>query len=99
MATLQELFDMRNDSLLRNKVAAAGWNAAKDIFVEDEATVNHAERLVWAVKALRDAGDGQAVGDIFKAAIVLLQDNAEPTDTQIQTSVGQVINHFATIGA
>ena len=95
MATLQELFDMRNDSVLRNKVAAAGWILAKDIFVENVATENHAERLIWAVKALRDAGDGQTISDIFKAAIVLLQDNAEPTDTQIQTAVGQVINHFA----
>jgi len=99
MATLQELFDMRNDSMLRNRVAAAGWNAAKDIFVEDGSTPNHAERLIWAVKALRDHGDGQAVGDIFKAAIVLLQDNASPTDAQIKTAVGQVIDKFATIGA
>jgi len=97
MATLQELFDMRNDSVLRNKVAAAGWNAAKDIFVEDGATINHAERLVWAVKTLRDNGDGQTISDVFKATIVLLQDNAEPTDTQIQTAVEQVINKFATI--
>jgi hypothetical protein len=99
MATLQELFGMRNDSALRNKVAAAGWNAAKDIFVEDGATTNHAERMVWAVKALRDSGDGQVISDIFKATIVLLQDNSEPTDAQIQTVVEQVINHFATISA
>ena len=97
MATLQELFDMRNDSILRNKVAAAGWNATKDIFVENAATTNHAERLVWAVKALRDHGDGQTISDIFKAAVVLLQDNVAPTDEQIQTAVGQVIDKFATI--
>lgn len=97
MATLIELFDMRNESVLRNRVAAAGWNAAKDIFVEDVATTNHAERLVWAVKALRDDGDGGTVGDIFKAAIVLLQDNAAPTDAQVQTAVEQVIDKFATI--
>lgn len=97
MATLQELFDMRNDSALRNRVAAAGWNAAKDIFVEDVGTPNHAERLVWAVKALRDDGTGETVSDIFKASIVLLQDNAEPTDAQVQTSVEQVIDKFATI--
>lgn len=97
MATLQELFDMRNSSELRNLVAAAGWNAAKDIFTEAPTTDHHAERLVWAVKALRDHGDGQTVSDIFKAAIVLLQDNANPTDAQIQTAVGQVIDKFATI--
>lgn len=99
MATLQELFDMRNDSVLRNMVAAAGWNAAKDIFIEDAATANHAERLIWAVKALRDHGDGQTISDVFKATIVLLQDNADPTDAQIQTAVEQVIDKFATISA
>lgn len=99
MATLQELFDMRNDSVLRNMVAAAGWNAAKAIFIEDAATPNHAERLVWAVKALRDHGDGQTISDVFKATIVLLQDNADPTDAQIQTAVEQVIDKFATISA
>ena len=97
MATLQDLFDMRNDSVLRNMVAAAGWNAAKDIFVEDAGTPNHAERLVWAVKALRDNGTGETVSDIFKASIVLLQDNASPTDAEITTAVGQVIDKFATI--
>ena len=97
MATLQELFNMRDSSELRNRVAAAGWNAAKDIFVEDVATQNHAERLVWAVKALRDHGDGQTISDIFKATIVLLQDDTNPTDAQIQTAVNQVINKFATI--
>ena len=96
MATLQELFDMRNSSDLRNLVAAAGWNAAKDIFTEEASAEYHAERLIWAVKALRDHGDGQTVSDIFKASIVLLQDNASPTDAQIQTAVEQVINKFAT---
>lgn len=41
MATLQELFDMRNDSVLRNKVAAAGWNAAKDVFTENPVPKGH----------------------------------------------------------
>ena len=97
MATLIELFNMRNESELRNRVAAAGWNSAKNIFTEDAATTNHAERLVWAVKALRDDGTGGTVGDIFKAAIVLLQDNAAPSDAQVQTAVEQVIDKFATI--
>lgn len=99
MATLQELFEMRHSSELRNKVAAAGWNAAKDIFTEEITVPNHVERLIWAVRALRDHGEGQMIGDIFKAAIVLLQDNASPTDVQIQTAVGQVIDKFATTTA
>lgn len=34
MATLQELFDMRNSNDLCNLVVAAGWNMAKDIFTD-----------------------------------------------------------------
>lgn len=99
MATLQELFNMRCLSELRNRVAAAGWIAAKDIFTESTGVPNHAERLVWAIKVLRDHGEGQVVNDIFKSSIVLLQDIVNPSDAQIQTAVEQVIDKFATIGA
>ena len=99
MATLDELFKLRNSSALRNRVAAAGWNAAKDIFLEDGATAHHAERIAWAVKMLRDSGEGMEVEQVFRALCVLLQDSGEAaTDTQIETAVGQVINHFATAG-
>ena len=96
MGTLQELFDLRNSSNLRNRVAAAGWRAAKIIFTEPDATSNHAARLKWAVRILQDDGDGQAVLQIFKAAIVLLENDGEAAiDEQIETAVGQVINRFA----
>jgi|LGOV01.1.fsa_nt_gb hypothetical protein len=99
MATLDQLFNLRNSSTLRNKVAAAGWNEAKDIFLEAPSTAHHAERLIWAVEMLRDSGDGAKVEQVFRAVCVLLQDSGETsTDAQIQTAVGQVVNHFATAG-
>lgn len=99
MATLEALFDLRNSSALRNRVAAAGWNEAKDIFLEIDTTPNHAERIIWAVKMLRDSGGGSEVEQVFRAVCVLLQDDGEAaTDTQIATAVGQVVNHFATAG-
>lgn len=97
MAALQDLFNMRDASELRNKVAAAVWNAAKNIFVENAEIPYHTERLIWAIKALRDDGSGNTIGDIFKATIVILQDASDPSDIQIQTSVEQVIDKFATI--
>lgn len=99
MATLEQLFDLRTLSALRNRVAAAGWNEAKTIFLEDAATAHHAERIAWAVKMLRDNGGGAEVEQIFRALCVMLQDTGESsTDAQIQTAVGQVVNHFATAG-
>jgi len=97
MATLEELFNLRNVSTLRNRVAAAGWRAAKTIFTEDVGTANHTERLKWAVRILRDRGSGSAVMEIYKAVIVLLE-KANPTDAEIETAVGQVIDKFATSG-
>jgi hypothetical protein len=99
VATLEELFDLRNSSALRNRVAAAGWNTAKDIFIEDDATAHHVERIIWAVEMLRDSGSGAKVEQVFRAVCVLLQDDGESaTDTQINIAVGQVVNHFATAG-
>ena len=99
MATLEELFDLRNSSTLRNRVAAAGWNEAKEIFLEVDTTNHHAERIIWAVKMLRDNGVGSEVEQVFRAVCVLLQDAGESsTDAQIQTAVRQVVNHFATAG-
>ena len=97
MATLQELFELRSSSELRNRVAAAGWREAKAIFTESESVPNHAERLIWAVRILRDVGDGGHVNEVFKAVIVLLEsDNV--TDAQIETAVSQVVDKFATAG-
>lgn len=98
MATLQELFDLRNNSALRNRVCAACWNAAKTIFLEPEATPLHAERLAWAVGILRDNGEGVAVQQIFRAVSVLLQDtNGTATDINIQNAVDTVIDKFAAV--
>ena len=99
MVTLDELFELRNSSALRNRVAAAGWNESKNIFLEDGAAAHHADRVTWAVKMLRDSGEGAEVEQVFRAVCVLLQDTGETsTDIQIQTAVGQVVNHFATAG-
>lgn len=99
MATLEQLFDLRNSSVLRNRVAAAGWNEAKDIFLEVDTTAHHTERIAWAVMMLRDNGGGSEIEQVFRALCVLLQDTGESsTDAQIQTAVGQVVNHFATAG-
>ena len=99
MSTLEALFDLRTLSVLRNRVAAAGWNEAKNIFLEDGATAHHTERITWAVKMLRDNGGGAEVEQVFRALCVMLQDTGKnSTDTEIQTAVGQVVNHFATAG-
>lgn len=48
MATYQELFSLRSNSGLLNRVAVACVIAAETIRTEDPGITNHAARLVWA---------------------------------------------------
>lgn len=96
--TLEELFDLKNNSALRNRVAAACWIECKIIFTELDSVPNHTERIKWAVYVLRDSGTGGKVNEVFKAALVVLTDPNTAIDSDIQTAVGQIVNKFATSG-
>ena len=99
MATLQELYDQSNLSELRARVTAAGWNKAKDVFVEDPGTANHAERMALVVRLLADNGDGQGVTRLFRGVLVLLQDKGNlATDSEIQDVTSQVFDKLAEVG-
>jgi len=96
--TLQELFELKDDSSLRNRVAAACWVECKTIFTEADTVESHAERIKWAVSVLRDSETGTRINEMFKAVLVVLTDPSTATDANIQTAVGQIINKFATAG-
>lgn len=99
MAALIELFKLRNASVLRNRVAAACWNAVKPIILEPEDTPGHEARLSWALRALNDNGEGSAIQPVFRAVTVLLQNSGnEATDTEIQTAVNSVVQKLASLG-
>lgn len=98
MASYTELFDLIQDSDLRNKVAVAVGVAADTIRVEDAGTANHANRVIWAKGAFSDpmaeaekmlwavvsANSGQTIANIQGAS-----------DVSIQTNVDAVVDIFA----
>lgn len=98
MATYEELFGIRNDSALKNKVQAAVVIAAETVMNEDGGTTNHANRMIWAKAvfanptaetnrmfwAVLAANSGAAVGTITGAS-----------DAAIQTNVDDHIDLFA----
>ncbi len=99
MASLQELFNMRNNSGFRNRVAAAGWRYAKDILTEDPVTADHA-RAMWARALLKDQGEGTCVYEIFKGCMVILEDtDTSSTDEDVTAAVAQVVTKLAEAGA
>lgn len=99
MATYTELFDLMNDSALRNRVSVACLVAAEAVRVEAAGTANHANRLIWAKTTFADA---RAAGERMLPAI--LAQNAALTRAQIlaaadaalQTAVNAAVDVFAT---
>lgn len=99
MATYLELYDLRTNSALRNRIAIACMVAAEAIRVENVAVTNHANRMIWA-KAVFSNPD-QAAERMLMA--LLAQNNAlsvatitGATDAQIQTIVASAVDVFAT---
>lgn len=99
MATYAELFELRGNSTLRNRVAVAMIIAAETIRGEDGGTVNHANRLLWA-KDVFEGGLSQAQDML--AAVLAANESATvaqitgATDAGIQANVDAVVDIFAT---
>jgi hypothetical protein len=99
MATYTELYGLRNDSALRNRVMVGCIIAAEVVMGELDTVPNHANRLIWAAgvfanplvetdrmfMAVLAANEGVSVGQIQSAS-----------DVQIQTNINDHIDLFAT---
>lgn len=99
MALYQELYDLCNDSSLKNRTAIACVIAANAIRTEAGATANHANRLLWAKAALANP-----VGEAARMLPAVLAQNVASTvaqiqaatDATLQTAVNNAVDLFAT---
>lgn len=98
MATYTELFNVRNDSALKNRVSVACVVAAEAIRVEDGATLNNANRLVWAATVMRNP---QAEGARMLWALLAANKDVAvgaitgADDATIQSAVDNAVDLFA----
>ena len=98
MATYLDLRGLFGHGDLRNKIEVACIIAAEAIRVEDPATANHANRLVWAKRAFTSPG---AIRDEMLMALLAANSAAEvaaitgATDVVIQTKVNAAVDVFA----
>ncbi len=98
MATYVELYSLRNDSELRNRVTAAVIIAAETVMGEDGGTANHANRLTWAKNAL--ISPRAETKRMFWALLAANKDATVTsiqgaTDAAIQVNVDDHIDLFA----
>lgn len=99
MATYTELFALRANDDLRNKIAVACIVAAETIRGEAVNTVNHANRLIWAKAVFADP-----INEASRMLWAILAQNKVLTvaqitsaaDTAIQTAVNNAVDVFAT---
>ena len=95
MATYTELYGIRSDSALRNRVTVGCIVAAEAVRNESDQTVNHANRLIWA--ALVFANPEHEAERMLWA--ILAQNNAATvaaitgaSDATLQTAVNAAVN-------
>lgn len=99
MATLAEQFDINNNATLLNKIAASVAVEADVIRLEDGATANHANRLLWAKEAFSTPLD---MAKRMMPAIIAANRTATKaqiegaSDSSIQSAVSATVNIFAT---
>ena len=98
MATYLELFGLKSNDTLRNKVEVACVIAADAIRQESDATVNHANRLKWAAAVFANP---RAEGERMLMALLAANNTMTTgqitgaTDAAIQTGVNNAVNVFA----
>lgn len=101
MATYQELYDLSNNSALRNKIAVAVVIAAEAIRSESDQTANHANRLIWAAGALanpKTEAERMLWGALAQNSSSTVSQITNATDSALQTAVNNAVNLFATGG-
>ncbi len=98
MATYQELFDLRHNQVLLDKVTVAIFVAAETIYDEAGGVTNHANRIIWAREASVKA---RLMAEVFMGSVLAANKTATvaniigAADTAIQLDVDAVIDDFA----
>lgn len=98
MATYQELLQAFEDETLNQKVKVAVIVAADTVRLEVDTQPNHAARMKWAGKALRDQA-GEAKRALWAALVqnrtLTLAQIKAATDAALQTAVDAAVDLLA----
>ncbi len=98
MATYEELFDLRRNQSLLDKITTAVIVATDTIRTEAGGTANHANRLIWSRETAKSP---RAMAEVFMSMVLAANKGATvgnisgASDASIQTNVDDVIDYFA----
>lgn len=96
MATYNQIFALKENAILREKVTVAVAKAAQDVMNEGEAAPDHEKRAIWAAGALREAEHmaEMMMWAVLGNAAIQAAGEAAP-DGDVQYVVNGLINIFA----
>ena len=83
MATLAEVFTLKNSSSLRNRLAVALCKSAENVRTELSTVANHAERFAWAKELL--SGATKPEEEAKRAMWIFLQNSTIQTAGEAST--------------
>lgn len=98
MAAYTDLFNLYNDSALKNRVRVASIIAAETVMTEDGGTTNHANRLIWAKKVFQNSAfeaKRMLLAVLAANNMATIANIISATDTAIQINVDDHIDLFA----
>lgn len=100
MATLTEIYNLKNSSSLRNRVVVALAAAAEDVRNEAAATTHHAERFTWATDVVLASSNGPETEAkrlmwMFLQNATIQSVGEAATDSDIQFTVNGLVNFAA----
>jgi len=100
MALIDVYHALKADSAVKQRFVGAVVTAASQVLTEDEATVNHANRLIWAndVHTNPESVANQMWPSALTNATVLagVAEGSEVTDNDLQWVCNSLIDTFAT---
>jgi len=98
MTLYDDIYALRGSANISNRVCVALIKASQDIYDEDPATTNHANRVIWANATITT--DGSAEAQRFMWAVLadttVRTAGEAATDAQIQSAVDANIDKYAT---
>jgi hypothetical protein len=99
MATLAEIYNLKNSSSLRNRIAVALTKAAEDVRNEGAGTANHAERFMWATGLLSSARGPEQEAEramwLFLQNATIQDAGEAATDGDIQFMANALVDFLA----
>ena len=98
MASYKDIYELRQEVGFSHRIESAIADVASDVREEDSGVPNHANRLVWAARAMKHPEDelaGVLSGVLIANKAGLKEEILSASDSDIKSAVASLVDLFA----